>query len=88
MEELEPEAVPLEPTCFAPTARPAPVLLPELEPTSVGEAFAARTAALPAASVEALEWIEPTCQVVVEGGAPCGCTTGVDSRPIRAKGTR
>ncbi|HEX7623609.1 MAG TPA: hypothetical protein VF400_08570 [Anaeromyxobacteraceae bacterium] len=66
MEELEPEAVPLEPTCFAPTARPAPVLLPELEPTSVGEVFAALTAALPAASAEPLEWIEPTCQLAVE----------------------
>src|SRR6266567_894297 len=33
----EPDVVPLEPTCFAPAATPAPALLPELEPTSVVE---------------------------------------------------
>ena len=67
LEELEPEPVPLEPTCFAPTARPAPAPLPELEPTCVAEIVAALTAALPAGSVDVREpWIEPTCQVAVE----------------------
>lgn len=63
----EPDAVPLEPTCFAPVAIPAPALLPELEPNSVAEVVAALTAALPTGAADALEpWIEPTCQVAVE----------------------
>jgi len=67
LEELEPEPVPLEPTCFAPTAMPARALLPELEPNSVEDLAAALTAALPAGGGEAPEsWIERTCQVAGE----------------------
>ncbi len=62
----EPDVVPLEPTCFAPAATPAPALLPELEPTSVVEVVAALTAALPTGDAGLEPWIEPTCQVAVE----------------------
>ena len=67
LEEIEPDAIPLEPTCFAPTAAPVTALIPDLEPTSIDAVVAALTAALPVGSAEAFgSWIEPTCQMAVD----------------------